>query len=165
MRFLIPLVLLAIANFNCQNKVNRNTKITNNQGDTSRYVAKVEAPPPPLPPLIGSEIEDTTYLKGVFLKVDKPAVYKRGMAAFLKYAQDNTKNPICIDMEGTVYVSCVVEIDGSLSNIRTKRGIGCGWNEAAMKTLNTTSGDWISGTNEGKAVRSYIIVPIKCKIE
>lgn len=159
----MPLIFMAIINISCQSKVNKKTKVIDNQGDTSHYVPKVEAPPPPPP--IGSEIEDTTYLQGVFLQVDKPATYKKGMAAFLKYAQDSTKNPMCVDLEGTVYVGCVVETDGKLSNIRTKRGIGCGWNEAAMKTLNKTSGDWISATNEGKAVRSYIIVPIKCKIE
>lgn len=87
------------------------------------------------------------------------------MKTFFQYVLDSLRYPRelgDVQIEGTVYLGCIVEIDGRLTHIRVKRGIGGGWNEAAIQFLEKTSGDWESGFKENKAVRTFMIIPIKC---
>ena len=121
----------------------------------------------PLPPSLVKENLDTTYLTGVYKpeEVDTLPIYKGGEIGFLKYVEVNTKNPYPdIDIEGTVYLSCVVEINGTLTNIRVVRGVPSSWNEEAIRILTGSSGNWKSGVIKNKAVRTFIHIPIKCKI-
>lgn len=67
MRFLIVLILIAMMNFNCQNKAPKNVKFIADKQDTSHYILTTEAPPPPPLP-INSEIEDTLIYKVFFCK-------------------------------------------------------------------------------------------------
>jgi periplasmic protein TonB len=130
--------------------------------DSVGIPAIFEPPVPPPPPSI--EVEDTSYLKGVAKEFDTPPTYKEGNAAFLKFVEEHLDSPHFPRMLwGTVYVSCVVEIDGSLTNVRVKRGIGGGWNELAIRVLQKTSGKWQCGFVNNKPVRSYWVVPVKCE--
>lgn len=118
---------------------------------------------PPSPPI---DVITTSDLQGVLLTFDVPPKYKKGGLAFQKYLDDNLKNPYPdINIEGTVWLSCVVETDGTLTNIRVKRGIGGGWNEEAIRVLKSTSGDWESGLSKGQKVKILYDIPIKCKIK
>ncbi len=124
------------------------------------FVSNVPAPPPP--PI---ENLDTIYLNDVFRAVDVFPKFKGGETAFLDFVEKNIKNPYPeMDIEGTVWLSCVVEPDGTLSNIKVFRGVS-GWNEEAMRVLKSSSGYWTAGTIDNKQVKIFMKIPIKCKIK
>jgi len=65
---------------------------------------------------------------------------------------------------GTVYVSVVVETDGSLSNIEVKRGIGGGCDEEAQRIIRNMP-RWIPGTQRGIQVRTRCNIPFIFKLK
>lgn len=64
-------------------------------------------------------------------------------------------------IEGRVILEAIVEKDGSISNIRILKGqeLGHGLPEEAIRVLKTTP-KWHPAIAEGKAVRSYYIIPV-----
>jgi periplasmic protein TonB len=160
MRYLTLLLIISFTNFYCQNNVRKKASLDAPTEDS--IYAFVPVPPPP----IGKIEEDTIDLKDVATVFDTPPQYKGGFDAFLKFTGQNLKSPNFPRMlEGTVYMAFIIEIDGSITNLRVKRGIGGGWNEAATRLLQKTSGNWECGFKDGKAVRSAYVVPVKCKME
>lgn len=63
-------------------------------------------------------------------------------------------------IQGTVYITFVVEKDGSIENIRILRGIGSGCDEAAVSAVKMMP-KWKPGMQDGKAVRVQFNMPIK----
>lgn len=85
---------------------------------------------------------------------------------FLEFVYDNLQYPVNAERnltEGTVLVSFVVEMDGTLSNIRLHKDIGdkCGLEGLRLIHLMNSKGiRWIPGKKEGNVVRVQIRVPI-----
>ena len=70
--------------------------------------------------------------------------------------------------EGTVVVRFVVEPDGSISNEEILKDIGGGCGDEALriiKAMNEINLKWRPAFNKGKAVRSWVNVPVKFKLE
>jgi len=65
--------------------------------------------------------------------------------------------------EGTVFVTFVVEIDGSLSNIEVLRGLHGALDPEAIRVVKLMP-NWIPGKTRGKAVRTRFIMPIRFDI-
>jgi hypothetical protein len=152
----MPIFCMIIGVFSCKSE--KHTE------DSAVQVGGISEPPPPI--FEEKMPEDTSYLIGVLRIVDKPATYKYGQKAFLEYVAAHLKTPFREKgIEGTVWVSCIVETNGTLSHTRVERGIGGGWNELAMGVLEKTTGNWQSAVDKGKTVRSFIIVPMICKID
>lgn len=66
-------------------------------------------------------------------------------------------------VSGTVYLSFIVEKDGSLTNIKILRDIGFGTGEAAVR-LFKTSGKWSPGIQNGLKVRVAYTQPIALRL-
>jgi hypothetical protein len=119
----------------------------------------IPQPPPPI-------VEDTSYLQGVYKTVDILPKYKDGEGALSTYIEKNLRNPYSeMDIEGTVWLSCIVEPNGKLTHIKVKRGIAGGWNNEAIRVINSTSGHLDCGYKNGKKVRTLHLIPVKCKIK
>ena len=73
----------------------------------------------------------------------------------LKYPTEAKRNKI----QGRVYISFIVEADGSLSEPKVLRGIGSGCDEEAVRVMKL-SPNWIPGVQNGKKVRVNYTVPI-----
>jgi hypothetical protein len=155
-RLFIVYLCLIILSFNCKTET-QSTELT-------AQISGISVPPPPI---FEEEMpEDTSYLIGVSRMVDKQATYKYGQKAFLEYVATHLKTPFREKgIEGTVWVSCIVETNGTLSHTRVERGIGGGWNELAVGVLEKTTGNWQCAVDKGKTVRSFMVIPMKCKIE
>jgi protein TonB len=85
-----------------------------------------------------------------------------GAASWSKFLQKNLKYPdMAIDqhMSGKVWVSFIVEKDGSLSNIVVSRGAGFGMDEEAMRVLKLAHA-WKPGIQNGQPVRVKYDLPI-----
>ena len=62
-------------------------------------------------------------------------------------------------MSGKVYVTFVVEKDGSLTDIKVIRDIGFGTGKEAIRVLKS-SPKWTPGEKNGKKVRVLYSIPI-----
>jgi hypothetical protein len=75
--------------------------------------------------------------------VDKEAEFKGGTKKFFEYIKSDLRNPWFNwekGIEGTVYVSFMIETDGQVTNIKIVRGIGEGFHEEAIRVVKSTSG-------------------------
>lgn len=95
------------------------------------------------------------------------AQYKDGVKALFEFLSANLEYPKAAreaKKEGTVYLGFMVEADGTISEIKVKRGIGFGCDEAAIELIKKTSGNWSPALSLGKPVRSPYTLPIKFKL-
>ena len=67
-------------------------------------------------------------------------------------------------IQGTVYVTFVVEHDGSVTDVRILRGIGGGCDEEAVRVINSMP-KWNAGKQRGKPVRVQFNMPIKFTLQ
>jgi len=68
-----------------------------------------------------------------------------------------------IGVEGTVYVSFIINTDGSIVDAKIERGIGFGCDEEALRAVGDMP-NWIPGKQNGKAVRVKQTIPIKFEL-
>jgi TonB family protein len=66
-------------------------------------------------------------------------------------------------IEGTVYVSFIIEKNGSISNVKVLRGIGGGCDEMAVSAIQNMPA-WTPGMQHGKPVRVQFNMPISFKL-
>ncbi|WP_291112018.1 MULTISPECIES: energy transducer TonB [unclassified Flavobacterium] len=82
-----------------------------------------------------------------------------GMKEFYKFVGENFKVPTEFKGNGKIYISFMVEIDGSLSEFNVLRDLGFGTGEEAVRVLKL-SPKWIPGKEDGKEVRMKFSLPI-----
>lgn len=87
------------------------------------------------------------------------AEYKNGSKAFLKYIFDRYKSPTEEEINSKVYISFVVEKDGTLSDIKLIRDPGYGIGKEILKIIKT-SPKWNPAIQNGRTVRSSYLLPI-----
>jgi len=98
--------------------------------------------------------------------LDKLPEFPGGMAKFYTYVGNNFNRPE-LDAEKTlrVYVSFVIEKDGSITDIMVKNDPGYGIGKEAIRVLKSLKTKWIPGVLNGKAVRTAYNLPITIKTE
>ena len=82
-----------------------------------------------------------------------------GMEKFYKFVGNNYQTPEEEGLKGKVYVTFVVEKDGSLTDIKVIRDIGYGTGKEAIRVLNKCP-KWTPGEQNGKKVRVLYSLPI-----
>ncbi len=102
------------------------------------------------------EEDNTVYnTAGIEVKPDFPG----GMDKFNQFVAKNYQVPDEEGLKGKVYVSFVVEKDGSLTDIKVLRDIGYGTGKEAIRVLNKCP-KWTPGEQNGKKVRCTFSLPI-----
>lgn len=98
--------------------------------------------------------------------LDKQPEFPGGMAKFYTFVGNNFQRPE-LDAEKTlqVYVSFVVEKDGSLTDIMVKKDPGYGMGKEAIRVLKSLKTKWSPGILDGKPVRTAYNLPITIKTE
>jgi protein TonB len=99
----------------------------------------------------------------IFVFVEDQPGYPGGDEARLTYLRDNIKYPEMAKesgIQGTVYVTFVVEKDGSISNVKVLRGIGGGCDEEAVRVIKNMP-KWKPGKQRGRPVRAQFNMPIR----
>lgn len=105
----------------------------------------------------------STAEKQVFTVVEVMPQFPGGEEGRIKYLKENVNYPEAArkqGIEGTVFVTFVVEKDGSVTNARVLRGIGGGCDEEALRVVSAMP-NWKPGMQRGKPVRVQFNVPIK----
>lgn len=92
---------------------------------------------------------------GVEVKPEFPG----GLEQFYKYIAQNYKTPNVAGLKGKVFVSFVIEKDGSVVDVKVIRDIGYGTGEEAIRVLKNCP-NWIPGEQQGKKVRVLYSLPI-----
>jgi len=107
--------------------------------------------------------ENTVYS---FVSMENPPSYPGGIANFYKFMGENMKYPkTAIDnkTEGTVYLSFVVEKDGSLNDIKVDQKLGSGLDEEAVRVLRISK-KWNPGLLNGQPVKVKYNIPVQFKL-
>jgi protein TonB len=99
----------------------------------------------------------------IFTVVEESPSYPGGDIARIKFLQQDINYPQMAresGIQGTVYVTFVVERDGRVTDVRVLRGIGGGCDEEAVRVMNAMP-RWQPGKQRGKPVRVQFTMPIK----
>ena len=91
--------------------------------------------------------------------IDMQPDFPGGLENFYNFFDKNFKKPEVPNLIGKIFLSFIVETDGSLTDIRTLKDPGFGTGAEAEKVLQQ-SPKWIPGRKEGKRVRVNYILPI-----
>ncbi|WP_231426772.1 M56 family metallopeptidase [Pedobacter sp. Leaf250] len=90
-----------------------------------------------------------------FVSIEKQPEFPGGISKFYEYLSKSIKYPKLAqenNVQGKVFLSFIVEKDGSLSDVAITRGLGSGLDEEAIRVLNG-SPRWNPGVTGGKPVR------------
>lgn len=106
--------------------------------------------------LVEGEIYD------VFVQVDEGPEFPGGAEAMQKFIEDNLRYPqlaAANGISGKVYVTFVVDTDGTVQNPRLLRDIGGGCGAEAIRVVKTMP-KWKPGKQNGKPVRVQYNLPV-----
>jgi protein TonB len=98
----------------------------------------------------------------VFFIVEDMPAFPGGDLALRKYIAQSVKYPVIAQengIQGKVFVTFVVDKDGSVTNARIARGVDPSIDKEALRVVNSLP-KWKPGKQRGKAVRVSYTVPI-----
>jgi len=108
--------------------------------------------------------EEVTVVEAeIFTIVEEQPGFPGGESALMEYLKNNIKYPQLAresNIQGTVFVTFVVEPNGGISNVKVLRGIGGGCDDEAMRVVKNMP-SWSPGKQRGKPVRVQFNLPIR----
>jgi protein TonB len=114
-------------------------------------------------PVMKQVDEEVVEEQEIFMVVENAPAFPGGDVARMKFLQDNIKYPQMAresGIQGTVYVTFVVERNGNVTDVKILRGIGGGCDEEAVRVVQNMP-KWEPGKQRGKPVRVQFNMPIK----
>lgn len=108
------------------------------------------------------DVDDSSF----FTLVETMPEYKGGESALLSWIGKNVEYPKKAKkkrIEGVVYVSYIVDVDGKVVDVRVVRGVHKLLNKAAVKCIKKLSG-YTPGRQKGKPVKVQFTIPIRFKM-
>lgn len=99
----------------------------------------------------------------VFLAIEKEAEYSGGVTRMVEFISKNIRYPDedrRMGIEGTVFVSFVINKEGRVENVQVVRGISAGCDREAMRVISKFD-PWVPGIQRGKPVNTRFVLPIK----
>ena len=103
----------------------------------------------------------------IFVAVEQPAEFPGGMAALMRWLNNNMRYPEAAqqnDIQGRVIVNFVVEKDGSIANVKIAKGVDKDLDREALRVVKKMP-KWQPGKNNGVAVRSYFNLPVIFRLQ
>ncbi len=111
--------------------------------------------------------EDEAEEAQIFMVVESMPAFPGGENALNRYLAENIKYPQMAKesgIQGRVFVTFVVERDGSVTDVKVLRGIGGGCDEEAIRVVKGMP-RWSAGKQRGKPVRVQFNLPIKFTLQ
>lgn len=108
------------------------------------------------------DTEEEVIEEEIFTIVEEMPKFPGGIEALFSYLSKTLKYPAMAkdaNIQGKVYVTFIVDRDGSIANAQVLRGIGGGCDEEAIKVVKSMP-KWEPGKQRGKAVRVQYNLPI-----
>ncbi|MBR1769376.1 MAG: energy transducer TonB [Bacteroidales bacterium] len=137
-----------------KNEVNL-ADFTNDGGNADVFIPKVEVK-------VQEDVVDDDEAP-IFTVVEQTSEFPGGYNEMQKFIASNIKYPSQAretGTQGTVYVTFVVERDGSITDIKVLRDIGSGCGEEAIRVVKLMP-KWKPAKQRGKAVRQQFNLPVK----
>ncbi|PLW96462.1 MAG: energy transducer TonB [Marinilabiliales bacterium] len=109
------------------------------------------------------EEEEEPVSEEIFVIVESMPEYPGGINALYQYISDQIHYPVMakeLGIQGKVFVTFVIETDGSVSGVEVLRGIGGGCDEEAIRVVNSLP-KWKPGKQRGVPVRVRYNLPVK----
>ncbi len=132
-----------------------------NEVDMSSFQRQEEATNIEITPVkIDDEEEEDEQI--IFQVVENDPEFPGGLEALMKYLKQNIKYPQLArenNITGRVFVTFVVEKDGSVTGVRVLRDIGGGCGQEAVRVVKSMP-KWTPGKQRGKAVRVQYNLPV-----
>ncbi|HOO83449.1 MAG TPA: energy transducer TonB [Prolixibacteraceae bacterium] len=103
----------------------------------------------------------------VFVIVEDMPEFPGGELALRQWISNNVKYPVIAaenGVQGKVYVTFVVDRDGSVTNARIARGVDPSLDQEALRVVNNLP-KWKPGKQRGKPVRVSYTVPINFQLQ
>lgn len=154
----LPLLALFIAVFSCESS----------NGSGTNFPNKLDIP------MASESSSDTTKVssalgkdgKEVFDVVEIQPDPAGGMEGWMKYLGESLQYPAGArdkEIEGTVIIAFIINLDGTISDVEVIRGIGGGCDEEAMRVIENAP-NWTPAQNDGKPVNCKMRLPIRFKL-
>jgi len=124
--------------------------------------------PPPKPPkdpdstMAAKQTGDTILSKGPYMKVEKAPEFPGGIERLYRYLGKNLRYPAAAkenNTQGKVFVTFVVEKDGSLTDIRILKSLSPETDAEAIRLMQACP-KWSPGIQNGRPVRVQYSMPV-----
>jgi protein TonB len=102
----------------------------------------------------------------IFTVVEQQPEFQGGYEAMINFIKKNLKYPASarrMGVDGTVYVQFVVGKDGSITDVKTIRGISADCDREAERVVKAMPA-WKAGKQNGKPVFVRFVLPIRFKL-
>ncbi|MVN75858.1 TonB family protein [Hymenobacter sp. HMF4947] len=109
----------------------------------------------------------TSAVTGPYIVVEKMPEFAGGQAALLRYLQKNLRYPataLAAQAEGRVFLSFVVQADGTIADVTILKGLGYGLDEEAQRVVRQMPA-WMPGYQSKHAVPVRFTLPITFKVQ
>ena len=103
---------------------------------------------------------DSTLNRSIYIIVDNMPTFPGGKDSMMTYVKENLKYPGKECIEGSVFVSFIVEPDGQLSNKKILKGITNKADKTALDLVNSMP-DWIPGSCNQEIVPTRVVIPVR----
>jgi len=103
----------------------------------------------------------------VFTVVEQQPEFNGGMSALNQYLSKNIRYPAAAqraNVSGRVFVSFIVNTDGSIQDVQVLKGLGFGTDEEATRVVKSMP-KWRPGKQSGRPVRVKYNLPINFQLE
>ncbi len=103
----------------------------------------------------------------IFTVVEQQPEFPGGVGEMYKFLSKNIKYPSAAsraNVSGKVYLTFVVNTDGSIQDVSVLKGLGFGCDEEAVRVVKTMP-KWRAGKQSGRPVRVKFNLPISFQLE
>ncbi|TAF94802.1 MAG: energy transducer TonB [Cytophagia bacterium] len=103
----------------------------------------------------------------IFQVVEQQPEFPGGTSAMMSYLGKNIKYPAAAsraNVSGKVYLTFVVNTDGSIQDVQTLKGLGFGCDEEAQRVIRSMP-KWKPGKQSGRSVRVKFNLPVSFVLE
>ncbi|RYU95937.1 energy transducer TonB [Emticicia agri] len=125
-----------------------------------------EAPPAIAPP-VETKIAEVEDENKEFITVEVNPSFVGGTSELYKFLGKTLQYPSAAqrnNVGGRVYMSFVIEKDGSITDVKVVKGVGFGLDEEATRVVKLMP-KWIPGKQNGRNVRVRFTLPVTFKLE
>jgi periplasmic protein TonB len=134
-----------------------------NQDDLNKKPIEAVAVEEAVAAVVKEEVIEVEEKKPIFTIVEEMPSFPGGDEPRVKFLRDNIVYPQMAkenNIQGTVYVSFVVDTKGKVTDVKLLRGIGGGCDEEAIRVVKLMP-PWNPGKQNGKSVRVQFNMPIR----
>lgn len=116
---------------------------------------------------ITSSNDNGSAMAGPYVVVEQMLEFAGGTAALMRYLRSHLRYPsaaLAAQAEGRVFVSFVVQADGTIADISVPKGLGYGLDEEAQRVVRQMPA-WMPGRQSNHAVAVRFTLPVTFRIQ